>query len=82
MMESVGCRCGGVYSGGKAEVIAELDKEGSGDGRIADRIAAGLNETCWARPKRVARMVAARREDGTYLEQKEIRPDGWKVDKR
>jgi penicillin-binding protein 2B len=61
-------------------LIAELDQLNPA-WHIADRIVAALHETLGTPEDKLRAMVAARRDDGTYLEQKEIRPDGWKVDK-
>ncbi len=61
-------------------VIASLEKENP-EWRVADRIVSKLYNVLGTEESKLRAMVASKREDGTYLEQKEVRPDGWKVDK-
>ncbi len=60
--------------------IAELDKQNP-DWRIADRIVSKLHHVLGTSEQKLREAVRATKKDGAYLDQKEIRPDGWKVDK-
>lgn len=62
------------------KVIANLDKENPA-WRIADRIVEGLHKVLGTPEADLRQMIAAKRDDGTFYDQKEIRPDGWKIDK-
>jgi penicillin-binding protein 2B len=59
--------------------IADLEKENP-DWRIADRIVSKLHNVLGTSEADLRNMITAKKSDGTYLAQKEIRPDGWKVD--
>ncbi|WP_123039860.1 penicillin-binding transpeptidase domain-containing protein [Cohnella candidum] len=59
--------------------IADLDKENP-DWRVADRIVSKLHIVLGTPESQLRAMIGAKKQDGTYLDQKEIRPDGWKVD--
>jgi len=61
-------------------VIASLEQENP-EWRIADRIVSKLHNVLGTDESKLREMIVAKRDDGTYLEQKEIRPDGWKIDK-
>jgi len=61
-------------------VIASLEKENP-EWRVADRIVSKLFNVLGTDESKLRGMVTSKRDDGTYLEQKEVRPDGWKVDK-
>jgi penicillin-binding protein 2B len=62
------------------KVIAALESENPG-WRVADRIVEELHSVLGTPVDKLREAVLARKEDGTYLSQREIRPDGWKVDK-
>lgn len=61
-------------------VIASLEQENP-EWRVADRIVSKLHNVLGTDESKLRDMIVAKRNDGTYLEQKEVRPDGWKVDK-
>lgn len=62
------------------KIIAELEKQNP-DWRITDRIVSKLHNVLGTPENELRDAVRARKEDGTYLDQREIRPDGWKIDK-
>ncbi|WP_276355933.1 penicillin-binding transpeptidase domain-containing protein [Cohnella caldifontis] len=59
--------------------IADLEKENP-DWRIADRIVSKLHNVLGTPEADLRKMIEAKKDNGTYLAQKEIRPDGWKID--
>jgi len=61
-------------------LIAELDEKHP-EWKLANRIVSGLHEALGTPEDELREMVASKKEDGTYRDQREIRPDGWKVDK-
>lgn len=60
--------------------IADLDSKHP-ELRIGDQIANKLSEVLGTDVGALRGMVGAEREDGTLLEQREVRPGGWKIDK-
>lgn len=62
------------------KVIATLEQENP-NWRVAERIVAELGSVLGASDDKLWDAVRARKEDGSYLSQREIRPEGWKVDK-
>jgi penicillin-binding protein 2B len=60
--------------------IALLDKENP-DWHLADRIVAKLHTILGTPEDKLRAIVGAKKKDGKFLDQKEIRPDGWKIDK-
>lgn len=61
-------------------VIAELEAQNP-DWRVADRIVSKLHNVLGTEEDKLRNIVSSKKQDGTYLEQKEVRPDGWKIDK-
>jgi len=62
------------------KVIAALESENP-SWRVAERIVTELSGVLGAPEDKLWDAVRAKKEDGTYLSQREIRPEGWKVDK-
>jgi penicillin-binding protein 2B len=60
--------------------IAELEKANP-DWRITDRIVSKLHNVLGTPEDKLRQWIGGKKKDGTYLDQKEIRPDGWKIDK-
>ncbi|TJY43379.1 PASTA domain-containing protein [Cohnella pontilimi] len=60
--------------------IALLDQENP-DWRVADRIVSKLHNILGTPEDKLRAIVTAKKDDGKFLEQKEVRPDGWKIDK-
>ncbi|GIQ64131.1 stage V sporulation protein D [Paenibacillus cisolokensis] len=48
---------------------------------IADEVVARLHDILGKSEKELRDLVTAKRKDGTYYAQREIRPEGWKIDK-
>ncbi|WP_372663032.1 penicillin-binding transpeptidase domain-containing protein [Cohnella sp.] len=60
--------------------IADLDKEHP-EWKLADQIVAKLHSVLGTSEVKLREMITSKKEDGTYRDQREIRPDGWKIDK-
>ncbi|TFE31730.1 penicillin-binding transpeptidase domain-containing protein [Cohnella luojiensis] len=60
--------------------IAELEAKNP-DWKLADRIVSKLHVVLGTSESKLREIVTAKKEDGTYRDQREVRPDGWKVDK-
>jgi penicillin-binding protein 2B len=62
--------------------IAELEKAHP-EWKIADQIVSKLHLVLGTSENKLREMITAKKEDGTtYLDQREVRPDGWKIDKK
>ncbi|MFC5532176.1 penicillin-binding transpeptidase domain-containing protein [Cohnella yongneupensis] len=62
------------------ERIAELEAKHP-EWKLADRIVAKLHEVLGTSESDLRGMVRSKKENGEYRDQREVRPDGWKVDK-
>ncbi|WP_256760239.1 penicillin-binding transpeptidase domain-containing protein [Cohnella sp. WQ 127256] len=60
--------------------IAELEAKHP-EWKLTDRMVSKLHNVLGTSESKLREIVAAKKEDGTYLSQREVRPDGWKVDK-
>ncbi|MDB4866831.1 MAG: hypothetical protein JWR03_1164 [Cohnella sp.] len=60
--------------------VAQLEKENP-DWHFADRIVSKFHNVLGTPEDKLRSIIGAKRKDGTYLDQKEVRPDGWKIDK-
>ncbi|QJD83594.1 penicillin-binding transpeptidase domain-containing protein [Cohnella herbarum] len=60
--------------------IAELE-QAHPEWKLTDRIVSKLHIVLGTSESDLREMVTSKKEDGTYRDQREIRPDGWKVDK-
>jgi penicillin-binding protein 2B len=60
--------------------IAELEKLDP-EWKLTDRIVSKLHMVLGTPEDKLREMIADKKEDGTYRDQREIRPDGWKIDK-
>jgi len=60
--------------------IAELEEKHP-EWKLTDRIVSKLHAVLGTAEADLRGMITSKKDDGTYREQREIRPDGWKVDK-
>ncbi|RKP55264.1 PASTA domain-containing protein [Cohnella endophytica] len=60
--------------------IAELEKKHP-EWKLTDRIVSKLHIVLGTEEAKLREMITAKKENGEYLAQKEIRPEGWKIDK-
>jgi penicillin-binding protein 2B len=61
--------------------IAELEKIHP-EWKIADRIVSKLHFVLGTPENKLREIITAKKDDGTtFLDQREVRPDGWKIDK-
>jgi penicillin-binding protein 2B len=60
--------------------IAQLEKKNP-DWKLTDRIVSKLHLVLGTPENKLREMITSKKADGTYLDQREIRPDGWKIDK-
>ncbi|XID95330.1 penicillin-binding transpeptidase domain-containing protein [Paenibacillaceae bacterium WGS1546] len=61
--------------------IAELDKKHP-ELKLPERFVAELHAALGTSESNLREMIASKKDDGEYRVQREIRPEGWKVDKR
>ncbi|MFC4305639.1 penicillin-binding transpeptidase domain-containing protein [Cohnella boryungensis] len=62
------------------KLISELEAKHP-EWQLADKIVSKLHEVLGTSESKLREMITAKKENGEYLQQREIRPDGWKVDK-
>lgn len=60
--------------------IAEIEEEHP-EWKLADQIVSKLHSVLGTSEDKLREMITSKKEDGTYREQREIHPDGWKIDK-
>jgi penicillin-binding protein 2B len=60
--------------------IALLEKENP-DWKLTERIITKLNSVLGTPESKLRDNITAKKEDGTYREQRELHPEGWKIDK-
>ncbi|RED65773.1 penicillin-binding transpeptidase domain-containing protein [Cohnella lupini] len=60
--------------------IAELEAKNPG-WKLTDRIVSKLHIVLGTSESDLRKIITAKKENGDYLDQREVRPDGWKVDK-
>ncbi|MBW5444835.1 PASTA domain-containing protein [Cohnella sp. CFH 77786] len=60
--------------------ISQLEKQNP-EWRIADRIVSKLHNVLGTPEDKLREMIGAKKSDGSYKDQVEVRSDGWKVDK-
>ncbi len=60
--------------------LAELEEKHP-EWNLTDQIVAKLHEVLGTEESKLRAMVTSKKSDGRYLDQREVRPDGWKVDK-
>lgn len=59
--------------------IAELEQKHP-EWKLTDKLVAKLHEVLGKNESDLRAIAAAKKKDGTYLEQREVRDEGWKVD--
>jgi penicillin-binding protein 2B len=62
------------------KTIALLEKKNP-DWKLTDRIVSKLHLVLGTSENKLREMITAKKADGTYFDQREIQPDGWKIDK-
>jgi penicillin-binding protein 2B len=62
------------------KTIAALDKLNP-DWHLADQIVSKLHNVLGTPEDKLRSIVGAQKKDGAFLDQKEVRPEGWKIDK-
>ncbi|MFD0672018.1 penicillin-binding transpeptidase domain-containing protein [Cohnella sp. GCM10027633] len=60
--------------------IAELEEKHP-EWKLTDKLVAKLHEVLGTSESSLRSAVASKKDDGTFRDQREVRPDGWKVDK-
>jgi len=62
------------------KLIAQFEQEHP-EWRMADRIVSKLHNVLGTSEDKLREMIVSKRDNGEYRDQREIRPEGWKVDK-
>ena len=62
------------------KLIAKFEQEHP-EWKMADRIVSKLHNVLGTSEDKLREMIASKKDNGEYRDQREIRPEGWKVDK-
>lgn len=60
--------------------IAEIEEKHP-EWKLADQIVSKLHMVLGTSEDKLREMITSKKEDGSYLDQREVRQDGWKIDK-
>ncbi|PRX74685.1 penicillin-binding protein 2B [Cohnella sp. SGD-V74] len=63
------------------KLIAKFEQEHP-EWKMTDRIVSKLHNVLGTSEEDLRKMITSKKDNGDYRDQREIRPDGWKVDKR